>query len=184
MKKLHICKVTTLKNQEWWKKLSPKSKEKGTYLFCQHISNLQVNDEKTKYYHEVANEGQRGAVATDDISAGVFDIAVNPSEGTMGERVKEGFLSLLREKIMNDLVVYAKMVEDMQKKGLVDSSKTKIEPYEVASKIIEYGGIYIEGLFKMTKKERVKAIKNRLYVLDEKKKKIRNAVKTLVEESK
>jgi len=181
LEKLHECKVTTLKNQGWWQKLSEKNKKRGTYIFCQYLSDLQVADENAKYYHEVANEGCRGAVATDNIQPNIFDIAVNPINASFEDRVKEGFLAILKEKIQNDLVVYEKMLDDMKSKGFISGDSAKIKMYDIASKLIEVSGVSTDGFMGMTQEQRMKAIQDKMYIADEKKQKIRSEVKKIVE---
>jgi len=176
MKRIHSCKITTLKNQDWWKNNKDR---RGTHIFCQHLSNLQVADEGG-YYHEVANEGCRGAVCGGNVHANIFDIAVNPRCGNLGKRVKEGFLAILREKVANDLVAYRKMLDDMKAKGAIsDSDGAGIEMHDVASKMIEVGGVCVGGFEKMNEEERLRAIQKAMYVVDRKKKRIRSAVKKI-----
>ncbi len=134
MKKIHEVKVTTMKNQEWWKKQDVK---KGTYLFCQYLSNLQVYNSSNEYYNELANNGQRGSLPSNN-DAGIFDIAVNLNKESVEQNLKDGFLCILREKILHDLIVYQQMIIDMKHKGAItDSNKATISMQDIVEKIVE-----------------------------------------------
>ena len=183
MSEKHICNVTTLENQDWWKKSKNK---KGTVLYCQHLSSLQVSDVDSEYYHEVANEGCRGAVATDDIQPNIFDVAVNPSKGNIEDRMKEGFLALLKEKVRNDLVVYNKMIEHMMAEGIIsEPDAVEIDMADIASKMIEgsNGGYLAKDFLDMSSEERREAIEDQMYVRNEEKQKIRAEVRKIAEQN-
>ena len=112
----------TLKNQEWYKNHQNK---KGTYVFSQHLSNLQVSNLEKDYYNEVGNT-QRCGIPENNIDSEPFDIAYyvchDELKGETLEAVmKKGMKMILREKILNDLNVYDKMLEDMKEKGVISN---------------------------------------------------------------
>lgn len=113
LKKIHKCKVVTLKNQYRKGFCPPKN---GFYLFCQNISNLQYHD-VDGYYCEV-NVGRRGGVGCADDKTKIFDIAINPYP-TNPQNIRDGFVAILKEKILNDVEVYRKLVEQMIKDGKI-----------------------------------------------------------------
>lgn len=121
MKKVHQCKITTLKNQEWFKK----SNIKGTVLMCQCLSNIQVR--AGDKYFEISNPGSRGVMSEKDAKAGIFDIACNPIYEPIHEAVKIGYLQIIKEKIINDLEVYRKLTEEMGFNHFNDNTKITFE---------------------------------------------------------
>ena len=127
MKKIHECKITTLKNQDWFKKTNIK----GTVMMCQYLSNIQVSD-GDKYF-EVSNPGVRGVIAESGPKADIFDIAYNPQVKPISKAVKYGYMNLIKEKIQNDLEVYRKLVEKM---GLKDS-EAKITMEDISKHITD-----------------------------------------------
>lgn len=160
----HYCHTTKLKDQKWFKKTN----KTGMYMFVQNISNLQVYNEghdididlgsrkvkgrKDDFYHEAsvnlheASVNFRGAVAQDDVDNEIFDIATNPRGEDRAENVRKGFLVILREKVMNDLVVYGKMLEAMKKKGfLKDTEEAQIEKEDVAIYLLQDTSISTHG---------------------------------------
>lgn len=127
----HRCQITSLKDQAWFKR---QKKKKGLYMFCQHLSNLQVATDDG-FYHE-ASVNLRGAIAEDDKTGQIFDVAANPVCKNKGEALKIGYLALLKEKITNDLVTYNKMLEKLIEEGMASEEEHGIALWEVAANII------------------------------------------------
>jgi hypothetical protein len=177
MEKIHSAKITTLKNQEWWQK---KNSKKGTYLFCQHLSNLQVYNASDSYYNEVANKGQRGGVCSNNTDAGIFDIAAKVDRGNLEQNVKEGFLNILQEKINSDLAAYEQMIRDMKNQGVIsDIDCAIIKIQEVAARIIETSGISLNAN-NTNKEDLKKMLMKKMYTPDDKREKILNEINILV----
>ncbi len=106
-------------------------------MFCQYLSNLQVYNSSNEYYNELANNGQRGSLASNN-DAGIFDIGINVNKESVEQNLKDGFLCMLKEKILHDLIVYQQMIIDMKHKGAITDSKTAtISMQDIVEKIVE-----------------------------------------------
>lgn len=144
----HYCNLTELKDQKHWKN---KDEHEGIYMFIQHLSNIQLSIGEE--YYSVANPGLRGAVCESNTKAGIFDIATHPTgflEEETEEKIKECFLSILKEKLHNDINTYNELIKALGQQTIqVETETTKgcrlkynkaklnIEDWEVAAKIIE-----------------------------------------------
>ena len=129
IKKIHSCKITTLKNQEWIK--NRKDPIRGVILASQCLSNVQVMGKD--YNFEVSNPGQRGGICKDFCSADIFDIVCNPRDGSKIDMIKKGYLGIVREKIANDLNVYERLLETMK----IKDPAAKISWEDVSKHITE-----------------------------------------------
>lgn len=127
-KVLHTCKITPLNQQAKTLKLADM---KGLVLMSQYVSNIQVYRKSDNKYFSVANPSRREAVAEENAKPVIFDIATNPHEGTDAKMVRDGYLNLIEEKILNDLEVYRVLLDSMNITG------NKITLDDIANKIKE-----------------------------------------------
>jgi len=115
MRKDHTCDIIPLRDQDWYEKTN----HNGIVMMSQCINNIQVldatNKERYKYY-DVANPGQRGGVCGRGTETGIYDICYNPAYGlpvSKNKMVKNGYLAIIKEKIVNDLNVYKRLIDEM-----------------------------------------------------------------------
>jgi len=139
----HYSQIVPLKDQDHYRKHKETyDKRDGVILFMQNISNLQL---ATKDYYAQTSVSQRGVVAEEGSVGEIFDIAVNPSnfdKTQFPNCIKRGFLSLLREKVANDLVTYECMLNKLLSDGKITKEEmdlSTIKYWEVAVKLL-YGG--------------------------------------------
>jgi hypothetical protein len=60
----------------------------------------------------------RGGMSKTNGKTRIFDIATNPSPCSI-EKVRDGFIAILKEKIFNDIETYRKLVEQMLNDGKI-----------------------------------------------------------------
>jgi len=102
MENIHECRVQSLKNQKWFKKLN-KNKFKFV-MSAQQISNIQAFY-KGKYYR-IENHNRIG-IASKKNRSRIIDIIMGDFNDNS---IKSIYLDVLREKILNDINTYEELI--------------------------------------------------------------------------
>ena len=134
MSSRHTCKITALKDQ-YRENFRPP--QKGARLFSQNICALQFHDAKN-YYKEVCNEGSRAIANSVGHNVGIFDIAVDTSD-ERPKGIKVALLTIIREKLVNDIVTYNLLIDEMLKDGKITIEEHKemsVSTHEIANYIL------------------------------------------------
>jgi len=162
----HECKITPLKDQESTKNGPAKG---GFYMFTQKIGTLQVKESEKSgdgYYVEIA-QGNRGGICVRDAVPTIYDIAVGLPVFD-SDSLKSGMLSILKEKLFNDLAIYNEMLKVMvadKKISQEEADNANITFLDAGAKILTPSAIRVGKNYLEAEKEFGDRLREKIKVL-------------------
>jgi len=110
-----------MKTMKHWPNFG-KFKDKPCILNSKFTGNVQLNLGEKGYYIEVSNS-KRGAMAKVNEPIVAYDIATCPGKDSV-DYIKNGYLQIIRQKILNDIEIFRCLVKKLLDDKLVDSSSS------------------------------------------------------------